>query len=257
MAKKYRKITVTNEYILAEGELPVCLVAHLDTVFTKLPIDIYYDKQQKVMWSPQGLGADDRAGVYAIIQIIEDGYRPSVLFTTDEELGAVGAQALVTQKPDCPLENLKAIFQLDRQGMDDMVFYGCNNPDFENYIEKFGFTFGWGTFSDISVIAPAWKVAAVNLSIGYVGEHMQTEILHTDWMESTIEKVEQMLSVSDAMLSYAYIPMMTGFQWGGKNCMYCNKKLTKKHRHIVQGKDQYGNFEYFLCDKCYQDYISV
>ena len=191
------------------------------------PVDIYYDKQQKVRWSPQGLGADDRAGVYAIIQIIEDGYRPSVLFTTDEEPGAVGTQALVSRKPDCPLENLKAIFQLDRQGMDDMVFYGCNNPDFENYIEKFGFTFSWGTFSDISVIAPAWKVAAVNLSIGYVGEHMQTEILHTDWMESTIEKVEQMLSVSDAMPSYAYTPMRTGFQWEDKNCMYCNKNSLK------------------------------
>lgn len=92
----------------------------------------------------------------------------------------VRAQTLETEKIKGPSCKLKAIFELDRCGKDDMVFYGCNNPDFENYIEKFGFTFGWGTFSDISVIAPAWKVAAVNLSIGYVGEHMQTEILHTD-----------------------------------------------------------------------------
>lgn len=208
------------------------------------------------MWSPQGLGADDRAGVYAIIQILEDGYRPSVLFTTDEEEGCLGAQALVAQKPKCPLENLKAIFQLDRRGMNDMVFYGCDNSDFEEYIEKFGFTLGLGSFSDISVIAPEWGVAAVNLSIGYEGEHTQTEILHTDWMELTIEKMRQILNASDSMSQFAYIPIVMGFHWSKKHCLYCNKKLTKKHRHLIRDRELYGEFEYFLCDECYKNYIS-
>lgn len=54
------------------------------------------------MWSPQLLGSDDRAGVYAIIQIIEAGYKPHVIFTTDEEIGAVGAQKLIEDFPECP-----------------------------------------------------------------------------------------------------------------------------------------------------------
>ena len=98
---KYR-VKATKQYIIAEGELPVCLVAHLDTVEKKPPSDIFYDKEQGVMWSPQLLGADDRAGVYAIIQIIEAGYKPHVIFTTDEEIGALGAQKLIEDFPECP-----------------------------------------------------------------------------------------------------------------------------------------------------------
>ena len=102
LRKHKYKVTATKQYILAEGELPVCLVAHLDTVEKKPPTDIYFDKEQGVMWSPQLLGADDRAGIYAIIQIIEAGYKPHVIFTTDEEIGAVGAQKLIEDFPECP-----------------------------------------------------------------------------------------------------------------------------------------------------------
>ena len=102
LRKHEYKVIATKQYILAEGELPVCLVAHLDTVEKKPPTDIYFDKEQGVMWSPQLLGADDRAGVYAIIQIIEAGYKPHVIFTTDEEIGALGAQKLIEDFPECP-----------------------------------------------------------------------------------------------------------------------------------------------------------
>ena len=67
--KKYyptEKITATSHYILCEGTEPVMLVAHMDTVFKTPPKNIYYDRRQRVMWSPQGLGADDRAGIFDI-----------------------------------------------------------------------------------------------------------------------------------------------------------------------------------------------
>ena len=60
----------TNNYLLCKGDIPIMLVAHVDTVFQFLPTDIYYDKDKNVMWSPQGLGADDRAGIFAILAII-------------------------------------------------------------------------------------------------------------------------------------------------------------------------------------------
>lgn len=132
------KIIYTKNFLIAEGEIPVALVAHLDTVFTYLPEEIYYDNKAKVMWSPQGLGADDRAGVYSIIEILELGYRPHIIFTTEEESGCLGAQIMLSKIPDSPFE-LKYIIQLDRQGENDSVFYDCNNPEFEQYINSFGF----------------------------------------------------------------------------------------------------------------------
>ena len=241
LRKHKYKVTATKQYIIAEGKLPVCLVAHLDTVGKKPPSDIFYDSTQHVMWSPQLLGADDRAGVYAIIQIIEAGYRPHIIFTTDEEKGAQGAQALVTQKPDCPLENLKAIFQLDRRGSDDCVFYDCDNPDFTKYVESFGFKKAYGSFSDISVIAPAWGVAAANLSVGYYYEHQKIEILKVRELEKTIEKVKKILDNAENMLSYTYIEALKTYGWGYNNsfgwanrCVFCGNPIENGQFHSVK-----------------------
>ena len=105
-------VIFSKDYLLAEGDYPVMLVAHMDTVGSVLPSEIYFDPIQEVMWSPWLLGADDRAGIYAIMQLLEKGYRPSVLFTTDEEMGGIGAQMLTLDYPTCPLKQLHAIIEL-------------------------------------------------------------------------------------------------------------------------------------------------
>lgn len=206
LKSKYETVLFTPDYIVAVGDIPVALVAHLDTVFTAPPENIFYDRVKNVMWSPDGLGADDRAGVYAIVQLIKRGYRPTVIFTTDEEKGALGAEKLIKDHPE-PVVGLKYIIQLDRRGSNDCVFYDCENPLFEEYVETFDFVTTFGSFSDISVICPAWKVAGVNLSIGYVDEHSYSELLYVGNMLSTINKVEKMLKDVDNIAEpYEYIP---------------------------------------------------
>lgn len=205
---KYDKVYNDEFFIMAEGTIPIALVAHMDTVNSEPPHDIYFDKEQQVMWSPQLLGADDRAGIFAIIQIIEAGYRPHIIFTTDEELGCVGSNLLVIKHSTAPFD-LKYIIQLDRQGQRDCVFYGLDNPDFVKYVEKFGFEEDFGTFSDISVIAPTWKIAAVNLSIGYENEHTNIELLHLNWMFATIRQVTKMLQDADSAEYFKYTPRYT------------------------------------------------
>jgi hypothetical protein len=44
--KGYKKVISTNMYIIAEGDLPICLCAHMDTVFPIPPKDIYFDSEQ-------------------------------------------------------------------------------------------------------------------------------------------------------------------------------------------------------------------
>lgn len=188
---KYKKVIIEKEYIVAVGDIPVALVAHMDTVFYNQPTDVYYDQRKGIMWSPDGLGADDRAGIFAILQIIADGYRPSIILTTDEEKGGLGAQKLA--KKACPIEFLRYMIQLDRKGSNDCVFYECNNGQFIKYVEQFGFAEAAGSFSDISFLMPAWKICGVNLSIGYRDEHTIAETLNVHWMFQTIEKVKQML----------------------------------------------------------------
>ena len=165
----------------------------MDTVFSVPAEEVFYDQRKGVIWSPDGLGADDRAGIFAILQIIKSGLRPSVILTTDEEIGGVGAQALA--KIPCPIPNLKYMIQLDRRGTNDCVFYDCFNPEFVSYIESFGFVEHTGSFSDISFLMPAWDICGVNLSVGYENEHSRVELLYINPLLDTIEKVKKMLTV--------------------------------------------------------------
>lgn len=182
----------TKDYVYAQGTIPVGLVAHADTVHVQLPKEIFFDNDKNVIWSPEGIGADDRAGIYAIIDIIREGYRPTVIICNEEEVGGIGARKFVEAFPE-PLTKINFLLELDRMGYNDMVFYSCDNPAFEEYLKPYGFASDWGSFSDVATIGPAWKVAFANLSIGYEDEHTKAERLYFDWMFETIEKVKNIL----------------------------------------------------------------
>ncbi|MDZ7379123.1 MAG: M28 family peptidase [candidate division KSB1 bacterium] len=182
-------------YVYAAGEVPVLLVAHVDTVHRTAPTELYYDQQAHVLWSPQGLGADDRAGVWAILEVLRTGRRPHVLFTDGEEEGGWGAaNAARALRP-----NVHCVVELDRRGADDAVYYGCGNADIRRWVAAFGFAEARGTFTDISVLCPAWDVAGVNLSVGYYREHTHTEYLRVNETLQTIDRVCRMLDAAPAV----------------------------------------------------------
>ncbi len=209
--KEYYKEVISQEqreFIAVKGNIPIVLVAHLDTVFdekTKKDMNIFYDSEQGVVWSPDGLGADDRAGVLMILRIIQKtNLRPCILFTTDEETIATGAEAVIDKKQEL-FGDISYIIELDRQGYKECVFYNCNNPEFQKFIEDFGFKTELGTFTDISVICPYWEVAGVNLSVGYFYEHSYIEHFYQAAWYDTYKKVIKMLETPCDRI-WRYIP---------------------------------------------------
>ena len=198
-------------YIIAKGEIPVTLVAHMDTVFSKPAYEFFHDEKANVLWSPQGLGADDHAGLTAIWFILAEGYRPHIILTDKEETGGIGALQLIKDYPTSPFNDLKFIIELDRQGEKDCVFYNCENKEFEKYIETFGFETAVGTFTDISIICPVWKIAGVNLSIGYFHEHTLGEYLNLTYHTNTINNVKNILDnvINTECPQYKYIPAVS------------------------------------------------
>lgn len=252
--KNYKNHAITDQYIMAEGNIPICLVAHMDTVFNVPPLDFYYDQKEQVLWSPDGLGTDDRAGVYAILEIISRGLRPHVIFTMGEEKGGIGASALLKSFPDCPFGELNFIIELDRKGEKDCVFYQCDNPDFARFIKKYGFELGYGTFTDISLIAPKWKIAAVNLSVGYINEHTYSEMLFLKYLRVTIDKVVKILKTEN-LQSFAYIPKKHTYDmwFNGMKCIACGKYLGK-HQGIKVKDVMISSDDFKLCEKCYEEF---
>ena len=130
--KGYTNIFSIEDFIIAEGNIPICLLAHCDTVFPSIPSEWIYDQKKEILWSPSGAGFDDRAGIYAILKILENGFRPCIIFTTGEEMGGIGAHKLIHFFPSNPFTDLdiKFLIQLDRMGKNDCVFYDCNNRSF-------------------------------------------------------------------------------------------------------------------------------
>ncbi len=175
----------------------VCLVAHIDTVHPENWDAKLLVHENGIIRSPQGLGADDRAGVWAALEIFLTAppeHQPYVLLTDKEEVGCIGAREAAAAFGNILRSDVITYFiELDRQGSDDAVFY-CNEPaDFRHFVTSFGFREAPGTFSDIGVIGPASEKCAVNLSTGYYNAHTLQEYLVVSELEETVKRVRMML----------------------------------------------------------------
>ena len=212
LCKKFKGKTLISKgnFILVHGQAPIMLVAHLDTVHEKPVHDICISADGNILMSPQGIGGDDRCGVFALVKIFQSAQvKPWLLFTTDEEIGGIGAKAfcLAHKQNQLPKEvdSLKFIVELDRRGANDAVFYRCDNPDFEIYITGKGFKIAQGSFSDISLIAPELGIAAVNLSSGYHHAHTLHEYINRAELNCTIAKVIDILGDVSNLPRFEYV----------------------------------------------------
>ena len=261
----YFKDVVNNkDFIYCKGDIKVLLVAHLDTVYLKPPKKI--NIISSIIQSPQGIGGDDRCGVYIILKLLEKGLRPSVLFTTDEEIGGIGASEFTLDVDEL---DVNFILQLDRRGKNDVVRYDDDNLELTRFIETFGFKETFGTFSDISIIAPYYNISAVNLSCGYYNEHRgSSEIIDFKIVKEVLNKVYKILKTPNDK-KYIYKEHIyknykyTDYNWYDDykdlndkksvkakkedTCIYCG--ITKKEADLYD-IDFFKSGSEFICEDC-------
>lgn len=202
LTETYTDIVSADGFLFARGEYPVLLVAHLDTVHKTLPSSIYFDRKSGALSAPEGIGGDDRAGIYIVLELVRR-FNCSVLFCEDEEIGGIGAEAFI-RSPVAASVRPDFIIEFDRKGAKDAVFYDCDTPDFTAFVTAEFFREEWGSFSDISVIAPALGVAAVNLSCGYHSPHTLAETVHPAEVDAIIEAAAAMLARHTEGTAYPY-----------------------------------------------------
>lgn len=209
LEEKYDEVIYADGFVFAKGTVPILLVAHMDTVHKELPRIIELNNGK--ISSPQGIGGDDRCGIYMISKIIEK-HHCFVLFTEDEEIGGVGADKFVHHSCLNGLEFNYAI-ELDRRGKNDAVFYECDNPEFEDFITEDGdWKTDFGSYSDICDVAPALGCAAVNLSCGYYNAHTKNEYVVFSEMEANIKKVCKLIERTTENDKFEYIEAK--HRWG-------------------------------------------
>ena len=215
-ARGYTDFILSDKFIYAKGDIPVMLIAHMDTVHLHIPKDIYFDHKQQVLWSPQGIGGDDRCGIFSALQITKT-LKPYILFTTDEETGCRGAEEAAKQLKDETGFNF--LIELDRRGTDDAVFYQCGNEEFQKFICDYGFKLQHGSCSDICRLSPVFDVASANVSIGYRDEHHDIETIHLIDMYQTIEKVKAILQTK-VLPHFDYGEIKTNTYYGYRRSGY-------------------------------------
>ncbi|GHU49991.1 hypothetical protein FACS189459_3040 [Bacilli bacterium] len=171
----YRVHSINGEYIYATpitDGLPILLSAHMDTINDSRN---YGDIQiseinciKNIISVKNGvnkvLGADDRNGVYLIKKLIEDGFRPYVILTHDEETGGVGVRSFLNDFPKNS-DNIILGIAIDRgfkeyrvnpkklpPKLNQVVFYEELSPQVHSYFESKGFVKDYGTSTDIKKI---------------------------------------------------------------------------------------------------------
>lgn len=235
-------------------ERDVLLTAHLDTVHKEPVREVKsgFLKGKEVLFSPQGIGGDDRCGVFLILELLEQGCRQPVLFCHDEEIGGIGSASFCKNPGSSEItglmEEVKFIIELDRANRNDAVYYDCDNKDFSDFVETtIPYEFAFGSFSDISNLAPQFKVAAVNLSCGYYNPHTLQEYVVLDEMLDTLKYTKQLIEASKKENRFEYIE---GFdRWYEYSChnSYFGEDVTVHIEWIDAGRlmfaDVFGQTE--------------
>ncbi|MDD6828062.1 MAG: hypothetical protein PUE12_18490 [Oscillospiraceae bacterium] len=246
LEEKYEEVVYADGFVFAKGTVPILLVAHMDTVHKTLPQIIEFNNGK--ISSPQGIGGDDRCGIYMISKIIQQ-HHCSVLFTEDEETGGIGASKFVHHNCSNDLE-FNYIIELDRRGKDDAVFYECDNPEFEDFITKDGdWKTNWGSYSDICDVAPALGCAAVNLSCGYYNAHTEKEYVVFSEMEANIKKVCKLIERTTENDVFEYIEAKYtwgkyGMYGGWSNDGYSNDYPAEDFYFMITFVDLKGKTDY-------------
>lgn len=211
----YTDVEIGDGFVYAKGVQKVLLTAHMDTVHHE-PVREFYEyieKGRTIISSPQGIGGDDRCGVYMILNILRTTQlRPYILFCEDEEIGGIGSQKFCGTPFINDLKEMNCLIELDRANANDLVYYDDVNVNFHDWCSRItGYTETWGSFSDISHLSPACGVSGVNISCGYYNAHTTDEYVVMEEMFESINKTIDLINAS--IEQFKYVEDLRGSYW--------------------------------------------
>ncbi|WP_148347846.1 M20/M25/M40 family metallo-hydrolase [Bacillus rubiinfantis] len=189
----------------------ILLSAHMDTVDDIVPDREIIEEGTMLKSSAGILGADDRAGIAVILEILSAIQQTNfngtlkVAFTVEEEIGCRGSREIDQDF----LEDVTGAIVIDRRGNRDIVTSYANfipfcPTEYGKLFEKAGELAGmndWqmtpGGLSDAKIFAEM-GIPSVNLSAGYANEH-------TDWETVDYLATYETFTLVEALLHHNLI----------------------------------------------------
>ena len=192
---------IGNIYLTkGESESYPALVAHMDEVHNirgeREIIELkgilfgYSMKDMKQV----GIGADDKNGIWIALEALRTLPALKVLFTVQEEIGAVGASyASVKFFDDC-----RFVLECDRKGNSDIItsIYHekiCSDEflyDIKPIFKSYGYSKNNGLLTDVAELRDNnLNLSCVNISCGYYNPHTDEEYTVLKDLQNCLEMV--------------------------------------------------------------------
>lgn len=199
--KKYypEVISYPLDFVAAYSDNPILLLAHIDSVRSKYE-RIKLIRINDLIKNRYGiLSADDRAGVYAILEILalctkKGIVLPSVLFTNGEEYGGTGMKSFISLCGNDIPRHINLLVALDRKHANEYVYYSSYLPQaVKRYVESFGYIEAQGSYNDVADLTNFTKIPGINVSVGYYRAHTEREVLHYSELRMTCYRITLML----------------------------------------------------------------
>lgn len=162
-----------------------CVVAHLDQVQKNHSLDFKAIETDEIIFGyssknrrQEGLGADDKNGIWVALKCLERFDTIKVAFFVGEEIGCVGSSRCVMSF----FEDCRFVLQCDRKhGNDLIVNASWTNLCSEDFIKDIGYElFGYkkanGMLTDVATLKDnGLEVSCLNISCGYYEPHTDHE----------------------------------------------------------------------------------
>jgi hypothetical protein len=179
-------------YVITVGENSKTLFsAHVDTVHRKEgPQVLSYDPILRHIFKEDGepLGADDGAGVWLLLEMIDAGVPGTYVITRGEECGGIGASWMAQYEPDF-LRQFNRAIAFDRKATDSIISHQggepCCSDEFAlalaDALNTLNFNFFYspddsGVYTDTKEYIECIP-ECTNVSVGYQKEHTGSEML--------------------------------------------------------------------------------
>lgn len=245
-----------NSYIYIEyDEGNPILTSHLDTINThdyinKAPepiLAIYGDDTINNLNEKAVLGADDRAGVWVMLQLLYSGnINYNYLFCYDEEIGGVGSKEFANEFKE-KLYKSSCFISLDRRGSNEIASYGYDNDDLIKVFTDIGYKPVTGSFTDCVNLSRVSDIACCNLSVGYNYEHTDTEVQDINVMYKVLDVLHK-VSHNFVRQYHAYDDIYSDMDIEPLLCECCGEHAPL---YVVT----VGNYDYQVCSECKEYYV--
>ena len=211
-----------NLYLIkGVAETYPCIVAHLDQVQREHSKDFIPVETKELIFGyspkhrrPEGLGADDKNGIWIALRCLEKYDALKVAFFVEEEIGCRGSiEADMDFFMDC-----RFVIQPDRRGRKDLIssigWTGLCSAEFLKSVgyEKFGYQETDGLMTDILALKEnGLSVSCINLSCGYYEPHTRQEYTVKEDLLNCLDFVMHIIGNCTGV--YTHIPEYMENSW--------------------------------------------